>query len=185
MNRLLQVFLIALLSGSVWADEYYEFYRLRCAKAIPSLEIEHSGYWNVRDLVWPTWDWQAHIKALKQLEAKEGLYVFDQWYGYSDADSVAFDCGRFQATVAYDVFRREKGPVGSEKPVRMNSRITIKSDRILISALPLRLVTRLKIYTDSNGSEYLDVCTASGCGSDLATSVGTLTTENIGKLIGK
>jgi len=61
MERILQALLIAVLSSSVWADEYYEFYRLRCAKGIPSLEIERSGYWNVGGLVWPTWDWQADI----------------------------------------------------------------------------------------------------------------------------
>jgi hypothetical protein len=185
MLRLVLALLIGMLPAHGRADEYYEFYRVRCTSAIPSFEVQHTAYWNVRHVVWPTWQWQDHVAALKKLEQEERLFVFDQLYGYSDADKVEFICGPYVATITYDVIRRPKGPVGSEQPVRMNARITINSEKALVLNLPLRRFNELKVYADDQPNHYIHLCDGSACGSDLAEAIGPLTPMTTGKLIRK
>jgi hypothetical protein len=184
--KILLAFLL-LLAQPAFADEYYEFYRIHCIRQIPAFEIEHVPYWNIRHVVWPgKSEWQEHIRSLKTLEKEQDLYVFDQWYGYYDKTQLEFTCGPFRVSIRYDKLFREEGPVGSKAPVRMNSRVTIESaDKTLVSAIPLRAVERLRVYADYERAQYVDVCTQAGCGDGLFSSIGTLDSGNLEKVIKK
>lgn len=175
--------LLALASTAAHADEYYEFYRVQCVSAIPSLEIEHVAYWSIGDVVWPELDWKKHVASLKKLELDDGLYVFDQMYGYADGRDLTFQCGAFRASIDYAIAHREEGPLGGGEPVRMNARVTIVSgNHEVVSEMPLASVKKLKLYVDSDKSTNIYACTTDGCRTGLFESFGVLTPDNVKQL---
>ena len=188
MKAFLLSFLIA-LTQFAFADEYYEFYRLHCNEKIQSFEIDRVGYYNIMNTVWPDESepglWERHISSLKELEKEHDIYVFDKWYGYYSEPSIEFTCGSLHATINYDKWLREEGSIGSKEPVRMNSKLTVKSaNNSIVESLSLKQIKHLQIYLDSGGStEYIYLCTDIGCKDNLFSNVGTLNNQNIGKVI--
>ncbi|MDY0872652.1 hypothetical protein [Dongia rigui] len=82
------------------ADEYYNFYSIRCFEELGAARIERVGLWNVRSVVWPIGGidevnrtmempraqrmqhrWDSHSQSLKRLEEEQSLYVFGEGYG--------------------------------------------------------------------------------------------------------
>lgn len=185
--RLFLLPLLILLNGPAWADEYYQFYRIRCVSNIPSIEIDRVGYWNIRNIVWPgNLGWKEHVASLKRLEKDAGLYVFDEWYGYADKSPLVFACGPAKATVTYSIAYREKGPVGSNEPVRMQSRVTITTNgKDLISNIQLGTLKHLRAYSYGEGDGYIDICTEDGCADTTTEITGTLTWEKLDRLLTK
>ena len=143
------------------ADEYYEFYRVTCTPV--SFEVEHVGYWNIGEEVWPqNGDWEAHVLALKQWERK-GFYVFDEWYGHYERPVVNFRCGEISTEFHSKRFLRGKGAVGSRKPVRMGTTIFLRSkNRSVVEGIPIHLLTRLALE-HKDGVKTLEWCFKEKC----------------------
>ena len=188
----MKALLLSLLIASAqfaFADEYYEFYRIHCNEKIPSFEIDHVGYYNIMNTVWPDEFepglWERHISSLKELEKEHDLYVFDKWYGYYSKPSIEFTCGSLHATINYDKWLREEGPIGSKAPVRMNSKLIVRSaNNSIVENLSLKQIKHFLVYLDSGAStEYINICTNTGCKDDLFSNIGTLNNQNLDKVI--
>ena len=103
------------------ADEYYEFFSIRCAPTAQFMSIDSVGIWNIGEVVWPPSDaeklsrqdfisasWRAHEEGLKRLEA-EGLYVFGEAFGRYDPQPVTCSTAAYTATFSADPVERVYG----------------------------------------------------------------------------
>lgn len=179
---------LAIASVNVYADEYYEFYRIRCDDKIPSFEVQRTPFWNIKHVVWPgNWDWKSHVQSLKNLEKSSGLYVFNELYGYYDSPELSFVCGPYNVKINYSkVLRPKDADSGSNEPVRMNATITIISSRFkLTENLPLDSIQRLRVYSDYERDHYTEVCNSQKCVDNLSRVMGTVTGESLEKLFSK
>ncbi len=186
MKKKLAFLVIFLASTAAHADEYYGFYRIQCDKEIPAFEIERTYFWNIRQIIWPDYDWAKHVQSLKKLETSSGLYVFDEFYGYYDSPELSFNCGPIDAKINSSQALREEGAVGSQEPVRVSTTITITSSELsLVDALPISSIKRLRAYLDSDGKAYTEVCNSQKCVDDLSDGMGTITAERIDRILSK
>lgn len=170
------------------ADEYYDFYRIKCDDQIPAFEIQRTPFWNIGHIVWPgVCNWKAHVQSLKNLEKSSGLYIFNELYGYYDSPELSFVCGPYNVKINYSkVLRPEDADCGSKEPVRMNATITITSSGLkLAENLPLDSIQRLRVYSDYEHDDYTDVCNSQKCVDNLSRVMGTVTGENLKRLFNK
>lgn len=118
--------IVAILLSSavttVWGDEYYEFFSIRCAPPVLFASIESVGIWNVGEYVWPvgvpqydnetqrkSWltdNWRLHEVNLETLEQKYGLYVFGQAYGRYAAEHIVCENPAYRLHISADPVER-------------------------------------------------------------------------------
>ena len=133
-SHVLRLVLITLAS-SVWvsathADEYYNFFSIRCVPKAQFMSIDSVGIYNIGDVVWPTigardydpalgttdYDklprdvfmsasWRAHEEGLKKLEA-DGLYVFGQAFGRYDPAPITCTTSEYTVSLTADPIER-------------------------------------------------------------------------------
>lgn len=181
------IFFVGMLCSNTHADEYYNFYRINCDKQIPAFEIQQAPFWNITHLVWPNnSNWKSHVQSLKNLEKFSNLYVFDEFYGYYESVELSFICGVYHAKISYSKALREEGPVGSKEPVRMGAAITIISSGFpLAENLPLKSIQRLRVYSDYEHTNYIEVCGPQKCVDYFPSRMGEITSDNIESILNR
>jgi|GEM_PF-4025428 len=138
MKFRIYLFFFLLLSTDAVADQLYEFKKIDCMDGIQTFQmrdlkvwnIGHFGIWGKGKRVWyKTWD--EHTKALKELEDKHGLYIFNQQYGWHDGKtsiSWKLDNGYNQLIImiSYISYNRVNDtPIGPGEPLRLNPIISV------------------------------------------------------------
>lgn len=137
MTHVLRLVFITLASiawvSATQADEYYNFFSIRCVPNAQFMSIDAVGIYNIGDVVWPTisatnydpalgatdYDklprnvfmtesWRAHEEGLKKLEA-DGLYVFDQAFGRYDPTPITCTTSEYTVSLTAGPIERNYG----------------------------------------------------------------------------
>jgi hypothetical protein len=129
--RLVLIIFAAIAWGSAaHADEYYNFFSIRCVPKAQFMSIDSVGIYNIGNVVWPTisatdydptlgttdygklprnvfmsTQWRAHEEGLEQLEA-EGLYVFGQAFGRYDPKPITCTTSAYTVSLTADPVER-------------------------------------------------------------------------------
>lgn len=184
MQRILAIGLLV-ISGTVFADEYYEFFRIRCTPAFSEIEIQRSGFWNAKMLVWPgNRRWSEHVAALKWLE-KDGLYVLEDGYGHYEGPEHRFSCGNNVLIIRVDMAVNDSCINDPKEPCpetyRTNPRFEALHNGKVVAQLPLNggpRLNRFRIYSEygearyAGHAYYIEVCAAGNC-EDVDASIVT------------
>jgi hypothetical protein len=153
------------------SDEYYDFFRIMYADDLNFFHMTRVGIWNKGHYIWPLGSqdvWKEHVRNLKMLEKKYGLYVLDGAYGYYDNNAISYSLMASHKTdikIEFDKIIRPSGPVGSKQPYRSHPRININFDGGQVAAFNLNLSGMDYEYfvdevgvNDMNGIVVLRVC---------------------------
>lgn len=165
MNRIL-LMLLLMLPALSHADEYYPFFSIKCAKDVSLTSIEWIGIWNIHEAVWPSvpmgddkkeWaksEWQAHEKALKNLEEKYGLFVFGEPYGRDTNKPYRCITAKYQLNITADLLVVDDD--GTKRLYRGLPKVAIKAleGKLLYEGI---LDKGDSLHTDG---EVLEICNA-------------------------
>lgn len=139
------VVVCSLFPMSSQADEYYEFYRIMYANDLAFFHMSRIGIWNKGYYIWPLGSknvWKEHVRNLKLLEKKYGLYVLDGAYGYYDKKEIGYLLSASHRTdikIEYKKSIRPAGPVGSKQPYKSDPRLSIYFEGTKVAAFDLSI----------------------------------------------
>ncbi|WP_137940309.1 hypothetical protein [Chitinivorax sp. B] len=168
------------------ADEYYQFHKISCVEQISAFDIEKKGFWNIGTLVWPNSSstWRAHVNALKELERKQNLYVFDQWYGHAEKSKLPKNCGDFEISFDFKILSRGEDFIFPHGSVKLKTRLSISypgnHDALNVT---LQNINRALIYKDEKMNTILLLCKDNHCNEKALGKYEKVTNDNIDKFL--